>query len=321
MSELHDKTVLITGAGGSIGSQICEQVLQAGARKLVLVSLTEAGLYTIVRKLKPHLAGRDLLAVLGSVVDQKLMKQCMRGVDVVIHAAAHKHVPICEDNPVIAVENNAIGTYNLALAASGAGVSRFVMISSDKAVRPASVMGATKRLAELVLRSMMDKSAMNISIVRFGNVLDSAGSVLPLWREQIANGGPLTLTDRRCERYFMSISDAVELVLSTVKMRVRPGTYVLDMGPPQRLADIAARLIAESGKAIEIKFIGLRPGEKLTEELHHGGELQPVTGASKIFRVLDEGPLPDHLSILQLWEAARARDVEQTKRLLWSAVA
>lgn len=274
---MKGKNVVVTGAGGSIGAQLCEQVLRQGAKSLCLFSLTESGLYTIERKLRPLAGKTKLLPILGSVCDRDLMMEVCDDADIVVHAAAHKHVPICELNPLAAIDNNVRGTLTLATAAELCGVKQFVLISTDKAVRPVSVMGATKRIAEMIVASK------GFTTVRFGNVLDSAGSVLPLWREQIAQGGPITLTDDRCERYFMSIPEACELVLGVLEMG-KPGTFVLDMGEPRRLADMAQQLIVASGMPCEIKCIGLRPGEKLTEELHFGGD-RKATDNPKIFAI------------------------------------
>lgn len=301
---MNGKNVLVTGAGGSIGSQLCEQILQQGARTLSLVSLTESGLYNVERKLRSLGSETKLIPILGSVCDKALMVEACESVDIVVHAAAHKHVPICEANPLAAIENNVRGTLTIANAAEICGVGQFVLISTDKAVRPISVMGATKRVAEMIVASK-GASQTIFTTVRFGNVLDSAGSVLPLWREQIAKGGPITLTDARCERYFMSIPQACELVLGALEMR-RRGTFVFDMGEPQRILDIAHRLITESGTPCGIEYIGIRPGEKLTEELYFGGERVP-TENPKIFAI-DEGAQDWRRSMLgELLDASSSR--------------
>ena len=313
---MKDKNVLVTGAGGSIGSVLCHEIVKRGARRLTLVSLTESGLYEIERKLRSCGSATEIVGILGSVCDYPLMCEVLAGTDIVIHAAAHKHVPICERNPIAAIENNVRGTQSLVDAAKNSGVDRFVLISSDKAVNPKSVMGATKRVAEMIVRSR-NGSGTRFSIVRFGNVLDSAGSVLPLWREQISQGGPITLTDERCERYFMSISEACELVLTALafdqELNETP-LYVFDMGNPVRLADLAQRLIVNSASQVEIKYIGLRPGEKLTEELHYGGEVLK-TEHPKILRVLE--PL-SHRRVLidELLQASICRRTDLAVRLL-----
>jgi FlaA1/EpsC-like NDP-sugar epimerase len=322
LDHLAGKSVLVSGAGGSIGSELCRQISRSAARRLVLLSLTESALYNIERGLRKIVPpGMSIVPVLGNVADTSLMAEVLQDVDIVVHAAAHKHVPICQSNPLAAIENNIGGTYRLASAAAAAGVSQFVLISTDKAVRPASVMGATKRVAELILRDTFHGHTTRFITVRFGNVLDSAGSVMPLWREQIHNGGPLTLTDPGCERYFMSIPQAVDLILDTASMNANSGTFVLDMGKPQRLLEIAQRMIAESGRDIEIQFIGLRPGEKLTEELHFGGELVPTSNA-KIFRV-EEQPkaVLDRCALLALLEAVTARDKERAMSTLMAMAA
>lgn len=275
------RNVLVTGAGGSIGTQLCRQVMSDNARRLTLVSLTEAGLYTVERRLRQEFGkyrDTELVPVLGDYGDADLMDEHLVNVDLVIHAGAHKHVPICESNPLAAIANNVFATNRLMFEAGNAGVRQFVVISSDKAVNPTSIMGATKRVVELMAQSMSKTwSDTRFVTVRFGNVADSAGSVMPLWREQIAAGGPITLTDERCERYFMSIPDAVGLITDVIAMDPTHGTFVLDMGKPHRLIDIAAKMIAEAGRQIEIKITGLRPGEKVTEVLHHGGALTPTS--------------------------------------------
>lgn len=317
------RSVAVTGAGGSIGSEICRALLAGGASRLVLISLTEAGLYNIERRIRsefyvPPLA--EIVPVLGSVEDARLMRSALAGCDLVVHAAAHKHLPLCESNPCAAVRNNVWGTRQLLEAATHMGVRWFCFISTDKAVKPTSVMGATKRLAEILVRQADCYSPLNTFIVRFGNVLDSAGSVLPLWREQIAAGGPITLTDDRCERFFMSIPQAAMLVCSVAGLQ-HSGTYVLDMGAPVRLVDLARKLIAESGREIEIKLTGLRPGEKLTEELHYGGELEPteVAGVSRISDFLHGYIDPATVQALNANAIGGHRDV--VLKSLWSLVA
>jgi FlaA1/EpsC-like NDP-sugar epimerase len=283
-----------------------------------MVSLTEASLYAINRRMQEQFDGLDLVPVLGSVGDARLMEQALHGVDTVIHAAAHKHVPLCEQNPTEAIWNNVFGTQTLAEFSLYAGVRSFCLISSDKAVRPKSIMGATKRVAELIVADLC-RPLQQFIAVRFGNVLDSAGSVLPLWREQILVGGPITLTDARCERYFMSIPDAVSLVAGVIGQH-EPGTYVLDMGKPRKLIDMAHDLMREMGREVPVNLIGLRPGEKLTEELHHGGELEP-TPVDRVFRVSgDIPPPPSRQAMNELLEACRRCDRDRAVSLLWSMV-
>ena len=280
------KRFVVTGAGGSIGSQLCARIVKANAERLVLVSLTEGGLYDVERKLRAIKSDTEIVGMLGSVRDLGMMHDACNGADVVIHAAAHKHVPICESNPIAAIENNVHGTIIASRAAEKESVKQFLFVSSDKAVHPASIMGATKRVAEMVIADRAARSKHTIfSTVRFGNVLDSAGSVLPLWREQLETGNPITLTDKRCERYFMSIPEACELIFGVLEMK-KPGTFVFDMGEPRKMIDIAEELIADfrGPHNPNIEITGLRPGEKLTEELHHGGDLES-TSHEKIFEI------------------------------------
>lgn len=311
------KVVTVTGAGGSIGSELCRELIKREVRELRLVCLTEGALYNLLKTLKP--GSTKLKPILGSVLDDRLMLEAVDDADVVIHAAAHKHVPICEFSPIAAIENNVHGTYIAAQAAESAGVETFVLISSDKAVFPASIMGATKRCAELTVRDVMKGGRTKFVICRFGNVLDSAGSVLPLWREQIAAGGPVTLTSGECERYFMSIPEAVELILETAGFEAG-GPYIFDMGEPVKMGALAAGLVRESGKKIKIVETGLRPGEKLKEALTYGGPLTP-TRHKRISRVAQDLTQPlTAKSLLDLLSAARERDVTESLRQLWAIV-
>lgn len=285
------KVVLVTGAGGSIGSEICRKLLGFGIRELRMLGHSELSLYKAEKELRAGVYQLfdqvpELRVILASVTDEKAMAAACEGVDIVIHAAAHKHVPMCEENPLEAIVNNVGGTVSLAHAASRQGVKQFVMISTDKAVKPASVMGATKRACELFVKFLSARSSTMFTIVRFGNVLDSSGSVLPLWREQLRQGKPITLTDKRCTRYFMSIPDAVDLTLKAASLP-RGGLYVLDMGEPKNLYDMAVDLRREmwlqnEHHGAEIVEIGLRPGEKLHEELSYGGE-QVKTSFPKVY--------------------------------------
>jgi len=315
------KVVCVTGAGGSIGTELCVQLLAQGVGELRLVSLTENGLYNLMRRLKPIAGTTKLTGVLGNVADPKLMEEVLAGADVVVHAAAHKHVTLCEENPLAAIANNVGGTCSLASAAVRAKVGTFVLISTDKAVKPTSVMGATKRVCELALRDVFSAGSKLTSFVtvRFGNVLYSAGSVLNLWAEQAGKGEPITLTDPNCERYFMSIPDAVELVLSAAPMS--NGLYVFDMGEPRKMCDLARDVLRQRGMGPEdIVVTGLRPGEKLVEELHHGGMLIQ-TGREKIFEVEDETERTLEFKQLQaLSEHTRQRNVKAALHYLWGIV-
>lgn len=316
------KTVLVTGAGGSIGSALCNQIMMEDAKRLILVSLTEAGLYNIERSLrKAYSKYRDtkLVPVLGDFGDPALMHEVLQGVDTVIHAGAHKHVPICESNPIAAIKNNVMGTMLFMEEANKAGIRQFCAVSSDKAVKPASIMGATKRAVELIC-AYMNNSTMRTFAVRFGNVMDSAGSVLPLWREQIMSGGPLTLTDVRCERYFMSVSDAVTLIGNVIALKPDGGVYVFDMGAPRKIMDIAREMIQKCGRRVEIETIGLRKGEKVREELNYGGTLQSVS--DRINKVIEQNPPPLNVpAFRRMITAVHARDSAGAVKSLWELVA
>lgn len=310
---LDGKTVLVTGAGGSIGSVLCEQLVKSGVARLKAMNLTENGLYHVTRRLKSPV----FEPILGSVADRYLIRDALAGVDVVIHAAAHKHVPICQVNQIEAIQNNVFGTETLLQESMLAEVRQFVLVSTDKAVKPTSIMGATKRVAELIVQKAARALPLTkLTIVRFGNVLDSAGSVLPLWREQIANGGPITLTDPGCTRYFMSIPDACELILGAIELG--SGTYVFDMGEPRRIADIAEGLIASSGMQCAIQYIGLRSGENLTEKLYNG-ELS-ATSHPKIRRVKDDEIGAIHM-LDELRNATACRATEEAVRILGAIAA
>lgn len=282
-----DKVVLVSGAGGSIGSELCRQILQAKPSKLLLFDHSEYSLYRIEAELSAHLGFQsshktELIPLLGSVQDAGRLERIFKRwkIDTVYHAAAYKHVPLVEHNPAEGLQNNVLGTCNLAQAAKDHGVSHFVLISTDKAVRPTNVMGATKRFAELVLQALadlQDDSRTCFSMVRFGNVLDSSGSVVPLFRDQIKAGGPVTLTHPEVTRYFMTIPEAAQLVIQAGAMAKGGEVFVLDMGEPVKIYDLAHRMIELSGLTvrdsntgvgdIEIVISGLRPGEKLYEEL------------------------------------------------------
>ncbi len=269
---LQDKTVLVTGAGGSIGSELCRQILQRSPRKLVLVERSENGLFHIHRELVALRAGVRVDSVLLDITDApgtlKVFNE--HKPDLVFHAAAHKHVPLQETHPCECFRNNVGGTISVARAADVAGVEKFIMISTDKAVNPTSVMGATKRVCELYCQSLADKSATEFVSVRFGNVLASEGSVVPIFMRQIAEGGPVTVTHPDMKRYFMTIPEAVTLVLQAAVLGTSGQVMFLDMGTPVRIVDLVQRLLELSGRGpdeIPIEFIGLRPGEKLFEEL------------------------------------------------------
>jgi FlaA1/EpsC-like NDP-sugar epimerase len=271
---LHGKTVLITGAGGSIGSELCRQVANYRPARLVLVELSEFNLYTIEQELGHRFPGLELVRLIGDVKDFDQMYRLFQAwkPQVVFHAAAYKHVPLMEENNAwAALRNNTVGSYYAALASAQAGVERFVLISTDKAVNPTNVMGATKRAAEMVVSSLAtDHPGTRFMAVRFGNVLGSSGSVIPKFKEQIERGGPITVTHPDIIRYFMTIPEASRLVLQAAAIGDSGQVLVLDMGEPVRIVDLARDMIRLSGRSpddIHIEFTGLRPGEKLYEEL------------------------------------------------------
>jgi FlaA1/EpsC-like NDP-sugar epimerase len=271
---ISGKVVLITGAGGSIGSELCRQVARYGPQTLVLYELSEYALYTIEQELSERFPHIPLLRLIGDVKDLEHLRQTFTRCkpQIVFHAAAYKHVPLMEqDNAWAALRNNTLGTYHAALAAAEAGVERFVLISTDKAVNPTNVMGATKRAAELVISRMATLHAgTRFMAVRFGNVLGSSGSVIPKFKEQIAKGGPVTVTHPEITRYFMTIPEAARLVVQAAAIGESGRVYVLDMGEPVKIVDLARDMIRLSGRSLDeirIEFSGLRPGEKLFEEL------------------------------------------------------
>ncbi len=283
------KTVLVTGGGGSIGSELCRQIAACNPKKLVIFDIYENNAYDIQQELvRTYGADLDLAVEIGSVRDTERLETLFstHKPDVVFHAAAHKHVPLMENSPGEAIKNNVLGTYNTANAAEKHGVEKFILISTDKAVNPTNVMGASKRLCEMVVQCRTDSNTC-FAAVRFGNVLGSNGSVIPLFKKQIAEGGPVTITDKRIIRYFMTIPEASQLVIGAGAMAKRGELFVLDMGKPVRIYDLAVNMIKlsglEPGVDIEIKEIGLRPGEKLYEELLMQNETLDKTENDLIF--------------------------------------
>jgi len=334
---IRNKVVMVTGAGGSIGSELCRQISQLQPSMLILFEISEFSLYRLemeLEKLSNHI---PVVSILGSVVNQKRVAAICKqfNVQTIYHAAAYKHVPIVEKNISEGVRNNVLGTLNCAQAAIESDVETFVLISTDKAVRPTNTMGASKRLAELVLQALANSTTLHqntrFTMVRFGNVLGSSGSVVPLFREQIAAGGPVTVTDAEIIRYFMTIPEAAELVIQAGAMGLGGDVFVLDMGQPVKIVDLAKSMIHLSGFTvrdetnpngdIEIQFTGLRPGEKLFEELLIGNNVTQ-TVHTKIRRA-EEKIIPWHeLSILldKLTQAADSDDCVQLRELLLLAV-
>lgn len=334
---LRDKVVMVTGAGGSIGSELCRQIIRNRPKTLVLFEQSEFSLYAIERELRSisQIEGVQvqLFPVLGNICHRRRCEKVMSafGVQVVYHAAAYKHVPLVEHNVIEGIQNNLFGTWHTAEAAIEAGVERFVLISTDKAVRPTNVMGATKRLAELVLQGMAARQSNTIfSMVRFGNVLGSSGSVVPLFRDQIRDGGPVTVTHPDITRYFMTIPEASQLVLQAGTMGKGGDVFVLDMGEPVKIADLARKMVRLMGLTektkshpegdIEIIYTGLRPGEKLFEELLIGGN--PKGTSHPRIMVATEVSLPwDEVETIlkQLMTASRTFDCAGAVDILQSA--
>ncbi|WP_373705610.1 SDR family NAD(P)-dependent oxidoreductase [Jeotgalibaca porci] len=288
--QLTNKVILVTGAGGSIGSEICRQVMQFNPKTLLLLGHGENSIYLIERELRQTFASKTtkIIPVIADVQDRERMMDVMaeHQPQIVYHAAAHKHVPLMEANPRESVKNNVYGTKNVAEAAKAAGVAKFVMVSTDKANNPPNVMGATKRIAELIVTGLNENSQTKFSAVRFGNVLGSRGSVIPVFREQIAKGGPITITDFRMTRYFMTIPEASRLVIQSGALASGGEIFVLDMGEPVKIVDLAKNMIQLSGYTEnEIKIVesGIRPGEKLYEELLLDEERNDQQVFDKIF--------------------------------------
>jgi FlaA1/EpsC-like NDP-sugar epimerase len=333
------KCVLVTGAGGSIGSELCRQILAIGPRRLVLLEISELALYQIDRELRERRASAgtqvEIVPLLGSVQQRERMREVCAtfGVQTIYHAAAYKHVPIVEHNVVEGIHNNVMGTWHAAEAALDTGVETFVLVSTDKAVNPANVMGAAKRLAELVLQGIQERSTSSrFCMVRFGNVLASSGSVVPLFQEQIRRGGPVTVTHPDVIRYFMTIQEAAQLVIQAGSMAAGGDVFVLDMGQPVRIDDLARRMVGLMGLTlrdaanpdgdIEIEYTGLRAGEKLFEELLIGGNVTR-TEHSMILRAMEHRLPWSQLEPLlrELLDALTHFDCQRALTLLSRAVA
>jgi FlaA1/EpsC-like NDP-sugar epimerase len=327
-AEIKGKAILVTGAGGSIGSELCRQVAQLGPDILILYERYESSLYDLELDLKRDFPDVSVLPVLGDILDSEKLMRVLREnqVDLIYHAAAYKHVPMMEREPMEAVRNNVLGTLNVARMASKAGVGKFVLISTDKAVRPASIMGATKRIAELIVEALGGNGTRYVA-VRFGNVLGSNGSVIPLFKKQISAGGPVTVTHPEATRYFMSISEAVQLVMIAGTMGTGGEIFLLDMGEPVLIVDLARNLIKLSGlqpdKDVDVVFTGLRAGEKLHEELYWEGEGIAATANRKITVWRSDDDVDRNLfftQISRLEERASKRDTNGAVSLLCEIV-
>jgi FlaA1/EpsC-like NDP-sugar epimerase len=318
---IQNKVVMVTGAGGSIGSELCRQIVKNRPNKLVIYELTEFALYAIDKELNLN-SDIEIIPILGTVLDQRKLERVIEQyqVQTVYHAAAYKHVPLVECNPLAGLKNNSIGTAFSLNAAVKKGVETFVLISTDKAVRPTNVMGASKRMAELYCQAMAEaQNQTQVSIVRFGNVLGSSGSVVPLFKQQIAKGGPITVTHPDVTRYFMTIPEASQLVIQAGALGQGGDVFLLDMGEPVRIQDLARQMISLSGLKvrekssnngdIEIQYSGLRPGEKLYEELLIDHEDTEITQHSRILRSIEKHyPLDELVEIFERLNALTAID-------------
>jgi len=324
LADIAGKVVLVTGGGGSIGSELCRQIARSNPQKLIIFDIYENNVYDIQQELLRAQPNLNLEALIGSVRNTNRINFVMRKYrpDIVFHAAAHKHVPLMETSPNEAIKNNVLGTYKTATAAARHGVKKFVLISTDKAVNPTNIMGASKRLCEMVVQ-MMDRKSANTSFVavRFGNVLGSNGSVIPLFKKQIAEGGPVTITDKRIIRYFMTIPEAVSLVLQASYYAKGGEIFVLEMGEPVKIDDMARNLIRLSGYTpdvdIKIVYTGLRPGEKLYEELLMNEEGLQETD-NKLIHIGKPIEMDDAWFMEKLMEldAASRQETDEIKRLV-----
>ncbi|MBU2574727.1 MAG: polysaccharide biosynthesis protein [Elusimicrobia bacterium] len=291
---ISGKTVLVTGAGGTIGSELCRQVLRYNPRRLLMLENHNTALFYIEKETMEVGYPTQIIPVVGDIKDEVLLKNIFEtySPEVIFHAAAHKHVPLMESNPQEAIKNNTLATYALAEAAVNYKAERFLFISTDKAVRPSSVMGASKRLGEMVVRAFAGVNGAKCMSVRFGNVLGSSGSVVKIFQEQIINGGPVTVTHPETTRFFMTVEESIQLILQAAAMGKGGEIFVLNMGTPVQVVELAKNLIVlnglEPGKDIEIKYTGLRPGEKLFEELFRTEDVRKDTGHEDIFMAVPE---------------------------------
>ena len=325
---LGARSVLVTGAGGSIGSELCRQCARHGAKRIALLEIDELALLTVEAELRRDFPGIDCLPVLGDAGDPAVIAHALAVAEpeAVFHAAAYKQVPLLQRQLREAVRNNVLATDVVARASRDAGVGTFVLISTDKAVDPVNVLGATKRLAEMVCQSLVDPRSTRFVTVRFGNVLDSAGSVVPLFREQIRRGGPVTVTDPEVTRYFMTIPEACQLILQAAAIGAQQAVYTLDMGEPVSIRMLAEQMIRlagkQPGKDIAIEYTGLRPGEKLHESLFHAEERYSATVHPKILQALPRGVSAERIepALQALRESVVGYDLERLESSLRAAV-
>lgn len=326
-SDISGKVILVTGGSGSIGSELCRQILKFSPKKLIIFDIYENSTFELQGELKNKYPDIDIEYLIGSVRDKKRLDELFETYkpQIVFHAAAHKHVPLMEDSPAEAIKNNVFGTYNTALSAQQHGARRFVLISTDKAVNPTNIMGATKRMCEMIVQTLQNTGDCDFVAVRFGNVLGSNGSVIPSFKKQIAAGGPVTVTHPEITRFFMTIPEAASLVLQAASYAKGGEIFVLDMGKPVKIYDLAKKMILLSGLKpdtdIKIEFVGLRPGEKLYEELLMNEEGLKETVHSKIFvgKPIDISyeTLKEKLELL---EAALAKDNDSIKKIVSDVV-
>ncbi|NFS08156.1 polysaccharide biosynthesis protein [Clostridium botulinum] len=311
---IKDKVVLVTGGGGSIGSELCRQIVKFSPKKLLILDIYENNAYDVQMELNYKYPELDKAVIIASIRDEKRLKDIfsLYKPDVVFHAAAHKHVPLMEENPAESIKNNVIGTYNLIKCAHEFGIERFVQISTDKAVNPTNIMGATKRFCEIMIQAFDKISKTEFVAVRFGNVLGSNGSVIPLFKKQISHGGPVTVTHPEINRYFMTIPEAAQLVIQAGAMAKGGEIFVLDMGKPVKIVDLAKDLITLSGykpgEDIKIEYTGLRPGEKLYEELLIDEIALTSTGHNKIFV---ERPMENNTDFVE-------KSIEEFKKVVYN---
>jgi FlaA1/EpsC-like NDP-sugar epimerase len=325
---LGARSVLVTGAGGSIGLELCRQCARHGAHRITLVDIDELALLTAETELKRDFQGIECILVLGDCGDPAVIAHALRKAEpeAVFHAAAYKQVPLLQGQLREAVRNNVLATDVVARACRDAKVATFVLISTDKAVDPVNVLGATKRLAEMVCQGLVDPRSTRMVTVRFGNVLDSAGSVVPLFREQIRRGGPVTVTDRDVTRYFMTIPEACQLILQASSIGAQQAVYTLDMGEPVSISMLAEQMIRLAGKQperdIAIEYTGLRPGEKLHETLFHADERYSATTYPNILQAAARSVVPERVehALEVLRAAVRDYDLERLADALRDAV-
>lgn len=320
---LTDRVVLITGAGGSIGSELALQAAAQRPKKLLLLGHGENSIFAIDMAVREQFPCVPVECLITDILDKKQLNEIFRVYkpQIVFHAAAHKHVPLMERNPMAAIQNNIWGTRNIAEISKQSGAQKFIFVSTDKAVYPANIMGATKRIGELIIQQLSENSATAFAVVRFGNVLESRGSVIPIFKKQLAAGGPITVSHPEMERYFMSIPEAVQLVLQAGALSKGGDLFILDMGEPVNILGLAEALIRESGlepgRDIPIQFIGIRPGEKIRESLTYDEEVVTISDHPRIY-VIKPKPVQAEILVSNLEQLAKLslQQSDEAMRLL-----